>query len=457
MEAPERFAHYVSLIAGKNAKARKTALACLAAALDGADTYAGTRRVVSRVGDILHLGEQSVDLNAIGAIYVVGAGKGSYPVCKALDEILGDRITRGVVSVKGGHQPLSHIRVIEGGHPVPTENSLLAGRIILEMAERVTERDLVFSCMTGGSSALLVAPSEGVTLADKMAVNRLLLRTGAPIYDLNTVRKHLSLVKGGGLIKLFRKATNITLTQFVQADFLPWPDTCLPDPTTFADSIQTMKRYDIWDPAPENVKKVLLRGLENPSMETPKEKDFSVWRTAMHDVGNPRDACLAAAAHAEKLGYNAFILGTKIEGEGRDAGTLLGGIAKEIHLFDRPFPKPCVVISSGEVTTAIQGEAGLGGPNQESVLGFARNVRTYPDMAFAAIDSEGTDGPTEIAGAIGDGETMRRGSDLGLDLFQALKSHNASPFFEALGDDLVTGPTGTNVINLRVLVVEGRP
>jgi glycerate-2-kinase len=457
MDASARFANYSVLISGENGKARTTALACMAAALDGADTYVGTMKVVSRQGDTLRVGEQVFDLHSVDAIYVVGAGKGSYPVCKALDELLGDRITRGVVSVKGMFPPLPHIQVIKGGHPVPDENSFKAGQIIQEIAAQTTEKDLVFTCMTGGSSALLVAPQDGITLGDKIEMNRLLLRTGGPIYDVNTVRKHLSKIKGGGLIKLFQKATNITLTQMILSDFLPWPDTCLPDPSSFADSIQTMKKYDIWDAAPENVKRFLLRGLKDPSLETPKDTDFARWRTFMYDVGNPREACLAAVAQAEKLGYNAHILSTKIEGEGHDVGSMFGGIAKEIYTFDRPFKKPCVVVSAGEVTTTIRGNAGRGGPNQETVLGFCRAIRTYKGIAFACIDSEGTDGPTEIAGAIGDGDTMARGAEKGFDLFLALKEHNASPFFEALNDALITGPTGTNVINLRMLVVERQP
>jgi glycerate-2-kinase len=454
MDASERFANYSVLTGGANSKARTTALACMAAALDGADTYVGTKRVVSRQGNTLRVGEQAFDLDTIGAVYVVGAGKGSYPICKALDEILGDRISRGVVSVKGTLPPLPHIQVIEGGHPVPNENSFKTGQIILDIAAKLTGKDLVFTCMTGGSSALLVAPQDGMTLQDKIEMNKLLLRTGGPIYDVNTIRKHLSKVKGGGLIKLFQEATNVTLTQMILADFLPWPDTCLPDPSSFADSIQTMKKYDIWDAAPENAKQFLLRGLKDPSLETPKDADFARWRTSMYDVGNPREACLAAVAQAEKMGYNAYILSTKIEGEGRDIGSMFGGIAKEIHTFDRPFRKPCVVVSSGEVTTTLRGNAGRGGPNQETVLGFCRAMRTYKGIAFACIDSEGTDGPTEIAGAIGDGDTVARGMEKGFDLFVTLKEHNASPFFEALNDVLVTGPTGTNVINLRMLVVE---
>lgn len=452
MDASARFANYEALVDGPNTKVRTTALDCMAAALDGADTYVGTMRVVSREGSILRVGPQRFDLDAIGAVYVVGAGKGSYPICKALDELLGDRIAGGVVSVKGAHAQLPHVRVIEGGHPVPNENSLLAGTIIQELAGKVTEKDLVFTCMTGGSSALLVAPQDGMTLEDKIDINKLLLKTGAPIYDMNTVRKHLSKVKGGGLVKLFRRAINVTLTQDIAADFLPWPDTCLADPSTFADSIETMKKYDIWDVAPENARKVLMRGLADPSLETPK--DFTGWRKSLYDVGNQRAACEAAVARAKHLGYNAYILSTKIEGEGRDVGSVFGGIAKEIHSFDRPFAKPCVVVSAGEVTTAIRGPAGRGGPNQESILGFARAASSYQGIAFAAMDSEGTDGPTEIAGAIGDGNTLARGKEKGLDLFLALKEYNSSPYFEALHDALVTGPTGTNVVNLRVLVVE---
>ena len=453
MDARSRFLNYDALLAHGNAKSRAAALDCLAAALNAADTYAGARRVVRREGNVLHVGERAYDLSRPFAVYVVGAGKGSYPIARALDEILGGRITQGIVLVKGEAPPLAYIRVMETSHPVPDERSLAGGEIVRRMAEQVNPGDLVFACMTGGCSALMALPVPGITIADKIALNRLLLRTGAHISDMNAVRKHVSLVKGGGLVKMFQPATVVTLTQFTDPDFLPWPDTSYPDPSTFADAVEVLKNYDIWEEAPPAVKKHLEKGRLDPSLETPK--DFTGWDTCVLDTGNQRGACLAAAQKAGDLGYNGYVLSTKLEGESRDIGRGLSGIAKEIQLYRRPFAPPCILASAGETTVSIRNaDPGKGGPNQELVLGFAEGVARYKGLTMLSIDSEGTDGPTDIAGGIADGETADRARAAGKTVFAALKAHDSGTLLETLGDAVLTGPTGTNVVNLRILVVE---
>jgi len=449
------FRNFDELVSHGSMRARRTALACLDAALDAADTYEGTRRVVALEDTRLRVGEVRFDLGKVGQIYVVGAGKGSFPIARALDEVLGPRIARGVVAIK---EPppirLSHIRVITAGHPVPDIRSLEAGREVEAIAAQVKPDDLVFACMTGGCSALLVLPVEGVTLEDKIALNCLLLRTGARIGEMNAVRKHVSQVKGGGLVKLFQPATVVTLTQDTAPESLPWPDPSLPDPSTFAEAIAVLQRYEIWDGAPENVRRHLTRGLREPGLETPKT--FEGWTTYLFDTGNQRSACEAAAETARRLGYHGQILSTNLEGESREVGTVLAGIAKEIQRYGRPFPAPCVLVSAGETTVAVPGACGEGGPNQETVLGFARNIAGFAGISLLSIDSEGTDGPTVLAGGIADGETLERCRAQRLDLFEALKRHDAAPLLRALGDAIVTGATGTNVVNLRVLVVESK-
>jgi glycerate 2-kinase len=432
---------------------RKIALDCLNAAINAADTYQGTRRIVRLEGKTLLVGKKRFDLSKAGRIYVVGSGKGSFPIALALDRILGRRIADGIVTVKeAGKGMLRHIRVLKAAHPVPDEVSLQGGFEVRRIASQVEKGDLVFACMTGGCSSLLVLPVEGITLEDKINVNRLLLRTGALIGEMNAVRKHLSLIKGGGLIKLLQPATVVTLTQFTAPDSLPWPDPSLPDPSTFGDAIEVLKHYEIWDQIPDRVRNHLLRGAADPSFETPK--NFEGWETYMFDTGNQREACLAAVRTAKERGYHGVVLSTKIEGESRDVGTVLAGIAKEIQLYGRPFKPPCVLASAGETTVALQGGAGEGGPNQELVLGFAKAIKGYTDIAAVSIDSEGTDGPTQIAGGIADGETVGRAGELGIDLFAALKAHDSSTALKALGDAVITGATGTNVVNLRVVVVD---
>jgi glycerate-2-kinase len=215
-----------------------------------------------------------------------------------------------------------------------------------------------------------------------------------------------------------------------------------------------LKGYEIWDDTPEMVKSHLLKGLSDPSLETVKSLEGI--ENYMFDTANPRDACLAAVHYARALGYNAQVLSTKIEGESKHVGTVLAGIAKEIHLYGRPFEPPCLLASGGETTVSIDGPAGEGGPNQELVLGFARAIANYNSTSLVSIDSEGTDGPTQIAGGIADGETVERARALNIDLFDVLKRHDSSTALGALGDQVLTGETGTNVINLRMMFIERR-
>ena len=449
----ERFANYHELIGHGAGQSREHALLCLSSALSAVDTYAGAKRIVRKRGKLLEVGDKTFDLNRIGDIYVVGAGKGSYPMAKYLDELLGSRIRDGLVLVKEDvEEKLANIPVIKAGHPVPNEASLMGGQRIENIGSKVRAGDLVFACITGGCSALMVLPVDGISLNDKIKTNRLLLKTGAPINELNAVRKHLSRIKGGGLIELMQPATVITLTQDTAPEGLPWPDPALPDPSTFSDAVSILKNYDIWNKVPQSVRNHLVKGLSDQTLETPKS--FEGFETYMFDTGNQRSACLAAVDTAKTLGYKAVVLSTKIEGESREVGAVLAGIAKEIQLYGRPFRPPCMLASAGETTVAIGSHTGEGGPNQELVLGFARSISGYDGITLVSIDSEGSDGPTEIAGGVADGKTDHRAKELGIDLFDVLKRHDSTTALKALGDAVVTGPTGTNVVNLRVLVIE---
>ena len=232
----------------------------------------------------------------------------------------------------------------------------------------------------------------------------------------------------------------------------PAPGDPLPDPSTFADAVAVLKHYDIWDKVPQRVRDHLITGLADQTRETPKS--FEGFETYVFDTGNQRTACLAAVDTAKNLGYEAAVLSTKIEGESREVGAVLAGIAKEIQLYERPFRPPCMLASAGETTTFISGDAGVGGPNQELVLGFARSISGYDGIVLVSIDSEGSDGPTDIAGGIADGQTVLRAEELDIDLFNVLKRHDSTTALKALGDAVVTGPTGTNVVNLRVMIIE---
>ena len=440
-------------------RSRRLALECLSEALSAADTYEGTRRVVSldEASGSLLVGGITFSLSEIDRIFVIGAGKGSFPIARALDEIIGEHIAGGIVMIKEYEEirSLQRIQLLKSGHPVPDPNSLVGGEIVEQLAADLTASDLVFACMTGGCSALVEIPVDDITLDDLKKLNELLLWTGALIGEMNAVRKHVSRIKGGGLIRLLQPAQVVTLTQDTAPDSLPWPDPCLPDPSTFQGAIDVLKNYEIWDACPQRIRDYLLRGLTDPSLETPKSSEgFN--STYMFDTGNQRSACEAAVRYARKLGYEGVILSTKIEGESKDVGTAMAGIAKEIRLYNRPFQSPCVIVSAGETSVSITEVAGKGGPNQELVAGFARSISGYDGIVMAAIDSEGTDGVTDIAGGIADGKTAMRAKELNIDLFTALKNHDTSPALAALKDAIITGPTGTNVVNLRVLVIESQ-
>lgn len=449
--------NYDDLLSHGNVDVRRPALDALEQAMQAADTYSGTKRVMRRKGDILTVGDKTIDLAKVRNLYVVGSGKGCMPIAQAVEEIVGDRIADGVISVKDtAGRKLDKIRVIVGGHPVPNAESLRSGQEIEKLAAKTQPGDLVIVCITGGCSALTVLPVAGVTLEEKMVVNKLLLGTGARIGEMNMVRKHISRFKGGQLIKMLHPATIVSLYQDTNPDFLgtlPWPDPIKADYTTFADAVAMLKHYEIWDKTPASVRAYLEKGLKDPSLET--LKDLKAFDADLFDVSNPRAACKAAVDSARAKGLEAHVLGTMIEGESRHTGSVLAGIASELYFFNQPFTAPCLLASGGETTVTVGPNPGTGGPNQECVLGFALHAQRLR-ACLVSIDSEGTDGPTQVAGGIADNQTVARAEKLGIDLRDVLKRNDSTTALTALGDTIITGDTGSNVVNLRVLFVNPR-
>lgn len=446
------FHDYERLVDSKDRKLREDALAIVEAGVRRVIPYDAVRELIQFDGKQIRMGELELLLDDIEHIYVVGAGKGSFPIAQALDEIFGSRITKGFVVVKGGEKRrLEHIEIFESSHPVPDERSIQAADRLIEILNEAGEKDLVFAAVTGGSSALVNKPVGEINIEDLKEINTMLLNCGAEIGKINTVRKHICLLKGGHLVKLGQPAMVVTLTFDTSPPDMPWPDLCLPDPTTFEEAVQIMKEYGLWDAAPEHVKEYLLYGLKNPELET--VKSLSGMKQAVFSVADPRLACTAAAEQAEKLGYEPHILSTIMAGEAKDVGIVMAGIADEIIDYSRPFQAPCALISGGETTVTIQGEHGTGGPNQETVLGFASKIRHEKGYAFVSMDTDGTDGPCEKAGGIVDGRTLEKAREKEIRFETSLHRHNSSEMLEVLGDDLVTGHTGTNVMNLRVLLI----
>ncbi|MEF8801075.1 MAG: DUF4147 domain-containing protein [Halolamina sp.] len=410
--------------------------------------------VVSVDGSTLRLDSRTVDLEDVNDVYLVGAGKGSVDVADALLELLGEHIVDGIVAEKNGQErQLEGVEVLGTGHPLPDEASLEAGTRILELAKDAGPADLVLVCITGGASAQSVVPAEGVSMADLRTTTDVLLRSGLPIEEINAVRKHLSEIKGGQLAQHIAPATAVTFVVIDEVAGEPWGPT-VGDETTFDDALTVLSRHGIEQRVPASVRDHLVSGRESDVPETPGRAALDDIDTFEVILAEPVDACEAAARHAEPLGYEPMILSTSIEGESSEVATVLAGITDEIRTHGRPIEPPCVVVSGGETIVTVRGDAGDGGPNQEFALAYALESSDWADVTLLALGTDGTDGPTEFAGGLVDATTIPRIIEEGEDPWMHLRRHNSSEALDLAGDAVRTGPTGTNVMDLRLLVVE---
>jgi glycerate-2-kinase len=442
------------LLSHGNVSGRRLLVDIVEHALEAMDPRKQVKRLVKvENGESLEVGDLKYSLSKIDGIYVLGAGKGSVFIAEALEEVLNDRIRDGIVVEKRGQgKRLKRIKVLEAGHPIPDKSGYEAAQSIVELAKDVGEGDLVFVCITGGASALLPLPAEGISLEDKIMLTDMLLRCGARIDEINAVRNHISLIKGGRLAQYIHPAEIINFIVVDEVAGLPWGPT-VPDKSTFQDAVYVLKKYGLYDKVPPSIKNHLERGLREKSLETPKPSDFQGIKVHNFILGNAEMVCEAADKRARELGLNSMILSTMIEGESKDVGIVLAGIAKEIAKNGRPIAPPCAVISGGETTVTITGEAGEGGRNQELALSFSTMIKDNERIAFASVATDGTDGPTNIAGGIVDGYTLKRAEELGIDVSEHIIKHNTSYVLKRLNDAIYTGPTGTNVMDLRVLIV----
>lgn len=440
---------------------RRDALAIFQAGLQAVDPIAAVKRHVSYRDQKLDIEGRTYDLSRRGHVYVVGAGKASAAMARAVEEIIGDgKLKAGFVSVKYGHAgpPLAVIQVGEAGHPVPDEAGLNNSKQIIELLRQTTRDDLVICLLSGGGSALLPCPAQGVTLADKQQVTQLLLQCGATIHEINAVRKHLSQLKGGRLARLAAPAQVISLilSDVVGDDVSSIASgPTAPDNTTFADCLRILDKYQLRRQIPRAALKVLLRGARGQLEETPKSDDplFRGRRRPQHViVGSNILAVEAAKRKAEAAGYRCLILSTMVEGETREVARVHAAIAKEICRSGHPIPRPACIISGGETTVTVRG-LGLGGRNQEFALASAIEIDGLKNVVILSGGTDGSDGPTDAAGALADGTTVQRARAKGLDPQQFLHDNDSYHFFRALGDLLITGPTLTNVMDLRLILV----
>jgi hydroxypyruvate reductase len=385
-----------------------------------------------------------------GRTIVVGAGKASAAMAHAFEQHWTGELSGLVVTRYGHGAPCKRIEVVEAAHPVPDARGEQAAHRILELVRGLTEVDLVVALISGGGSALLSAPAEGLSLADKQAVNRALLASGASIQEMNCVRKHLSAIKGGRLAVAAYPARVVTLL----ISDVPGDDPAViasgptvADPTTYADARAILAKYGITPPP------AVQSHLVSAGDETPKPGDARLARAEIHLIATPQASLMAAAEVAKSVSVAPLVLSDSIEGESREVARVLAGIARQVRQYAQPIPAPCVLLSGGETTVTLRGK-GRGGRNVEFLLALALALRGQPQTWAIAGDTDGVDGVEEIAGAIVTPDTLDRAARRGVRAANSLADNDGHGFFEGLGDQVVTGPTLTNVNDFRAVLVE---
>lgn len=435
---------------------RKALEEILRAGLDAVDPEQAVRRYVRREDKTLLAGDRSYGMDRYKRIIIVGAGKGTAPMAKALEDILGDMLTGGRIIVKYGYgMSLQRTQVVEAGHPIPDEAGLRATEELLGELQRCTEEDLVICAFSGGGSALLPAPIPPFTLEQKQECTRLLLECGATIDEINAIRKHLSRTKGGQLAKEAYPATVISLLlSDVVGDRLDViaSGPTVPDESTYGDCLRIVERYELVGRLPKGMVEHFNGGIAGVVPETPKQGDPVFSKVQNLIVGNNRECLLAAREKATSLGYNTLVLSSQIEGEAREVAKVLAAIGKEICQISLPIAPPACILAGGETTVTIHGK-GKGGRNQELALACAIAIDGWEGISMLSAGTDGTDGPTDAAGAIVDGTTCRRAREAGLDPNAFLLANDSYSLFESLGDLLKTGPTRTNVMDIICMII----
>ncbi|HOO72365.1 MAG TPA: glycerate kinase [Spirochaetota bacterium] len=431
------------------------------AAIKAVDPHAAVKSHLRLDGDRLMLVEKGstvmqYDLAGFKNIYVVGAGKATAPMAAAVESLLGNRISRGMICVKYGYTAdLTIIETLEASHPVPDGNGVAASGGIMEILESAGADDLVISLISGGGSALLPYPASGITLEEKRKTTQLLLESGATIHEINALRKHLSRVKGGNMARAAFPATviNLMISDVVgdNMDVIA-SGPFVPDRSTFADALGVIDRYSLRERVPESVTGHLLKGTGGEIPENPAPGSDIFTRVTNSIVASNILACEAAKAEAEKRGYKTLILSSLIEGDTAATAFWHSRIAREIMQSGNPLPPPACIISGGETTVQVRGN-GLGGRNMEYALQAAAYISGLDRVLMASIGTDGTDGPTDAAGAVAWGHTCEKAASQGLDPEDYMKNNDSYHFFEKIGGLIKTGPTNTNVMDIRIIMV----
>jgi glycerate 2-kinase len=432
---------------------RADTVAIFNAAVKAVDPAHAVRRYVCVSDSAIEVVDRSYAFHDFRNIYILGAGKAAVPMAQALESLLGERLSGGIVVTKHGQaRRLRKVHVIEAAHPIPDLAGEEGARQIAAISQQATEDDLIFFLVSGGGSALLPYPIDGLTLADKQRVTQLLLRSGATIREMNTLRRHLSQVKGGKLARMAYPAQVIGLiVSDVVGDTLEdiASGPSAPDRSGYADCLAIMRKYRLVDSIPASVRVTLERGFRGEIAETVKADDIAFTKVQNLIIASNRLATEAASSHATALGYRSEILSNAIEGESREVAKQQAAMLKQV--LTHPRTEPVCFILGGETTVTVRGD-GIGGRNQEFALAAAIELAGVPGGVVLSAGTDGIDGPTDAAGAIVDGATVSRGRFHGCEAAQFLARNDAYNFLHATGDLLITGPTQTNVMDLQVML-----
>lgn len=431
----------------------------LAAALQAADPEKLIRKSLHRRGDRLVFPDQTgISLTEIRKIYLVAVGKAAFPMVQGVSDLLSGVDFEGILVTKqpvenGASPHFPGLNIITAGHPRPDHNSLKAGRTVHHLLGEAGRNDLVLFLLSGGGSSLLSLPLDPLQLEDLVRVNKLLLESGAAVDEINTVRKHLSRVKGGQLARRAYPAQSVTL---ILSDVIGDPlhmiasGPTVPDPTTFQNALDIVRAYHMEDQFPEAALDVLRAGARGTLPETPKPDEAGFQENRTYLIGNNRTAALGALEQARQEGFQSAVLTTRLEGEARTAAAFCAAVLQEMAVSGDPLPRPACLIIGGETTVTIpdSAQAGLGGRNLEAALAAVPILSGLKRAALITLATDGEDGPTPAAGAVATGESQSRAQTLGLKPDRYLENHNAYPFFQELGDLIHTGSTRTNLNDL---------
>lgn len=435
---------------------RKSAKAIFNAGIKAVDPVTCINRHLKISDGNLEIGNSKFCLKDINKLFLIGAGKASAAMARRAEQLLGHHIHEGLIITKYGHAvALTHCRIMEAGHPVPDMNGVNATKALLEMVSKAGPKDLIVCMISGGASALTPAPAKGISLEDKQDTTRFLLDCGANIHEINTIRKHLSLIKGG---QLCRKANGARIISLILSDVIGdnldiiGSGITAPDTGSFDDCKNILERYGLWNRIPKSVHQRIPAGIAGQVVETPKPGALEFANVENLIIGSLSDALSAAETEARRQGFTPLVLSSMIQGEAKEVAKVLGAIAREIRLSDRPIPVPACLLAGGETTVTIKGK-GKGGRNMELALATGIELSGTSQILILSAGTDGSDGPTDAAGAFADGSTASRAVALGLSASKYLAANDSYHFFQCLDDLLITGPTRTNVMDLQILLI----